>query len=94
MLAIPVEDWWKIFFMWRDNNKTVAEINEQAGFCDATIVQWINRYQATGTVDRKYSTGAKRVTTVEEDINFVAASHHDPFKSAVRIWQESGVNCH
>ncbi len=58
--------------------------------CDERSAQrWIYRYETTGNVKDKPRSGRPRKTTRDEDIDIVAASKADHFRTAVEILKSS-----
>ena len=68
-----ITDWINIIALW-ECNLPVSVIARRTGFHRSTVHKWIRRWQETGSVRTKPSSGRPKVTTLQEDHAIVEVS--------------------
>lgn len=58
-----------------------------------TVERWIKRWEETGEVNPLKSTGRPRKLSQDDQFMLCAAAIEDPFKGAMEIWKELGLDC-
>ena len=64
------------------SNKAIAQ---RIGCDNKTVAKWKNRFEETGDISRKVGSGAKRITTQEEDTRLRDAVSARPITTALEI---------
>ena len=62
-----LEKRWQVVALWKDGNRTIAEIGRRVGVSHDYVVRWINRYEETGSVHDRPRSG--RPKTLPGSVN-------------------------
>src|SRR5579862_263333 len=73
-------------------NYTDQQIAQMLGRDITTVRQWLKRFYETGKMHAGKTSGRRRKTTREEDLDIVFAANENPFRTRLEIREASGVH--